>query len=662
MNEKSQFIQRLQQYEDNNDWIGFANQLSRTHFTDGKKQAMLQGKIQELRSQARFREGMNSIADGQQKDAIAFLSAYKSNSQLPNIKGYNTPQGETDNYYSTAMHDELQALGGTDAVSLSIQFAPQKVKRKGWFGIDWLAKDAEFANDGFEDFLKILGTDANTLKQQGVDITKTSNGLNTISFSKTNPLALEYINALGKLKDDEQGVGYRYKIAGLNSEGAMIDRESNQAYDSGIDERTDYQKAENWLDDNNDYYEHPENHFAFSNALDFEDNHWFKEMSGIDKIKDIVASAEKKQDELYQGYNDDGDKKEITFSGRVYPYLNLNDLELQKKATMGQLSSEEYNMLHKMEVDKMESLVKGISLAQFKVYSTGIELGEGKGFEEVPNSEAKNIIQTLINNAVGTDKISYAIYTSGDESGIQITINGKIKNGANKDGTKNVSNNVDDVESTPLKIFIVDDGSFHTEDVLNQDTKYRTTKEMSKAAAYGYDLRIPNVGYLKPNRNEKGTVTWSFRGKDDENYIPINTDLAEKYINSMLITEDAIDNLNHMMYNESGELRKNVFNSDGSINDSFKSTIKDYAERLATGAMSELYPQAYADYENLKKQLSNLSPDSDAAKLLLSQNALILDNLDIFNNERFKMVDNILRGIGYNDGQFTGMSDFNFIR
>lgn len=653
-------ISRLQDYEDNNDWTSYANMLSRMHFTDGKKQAMLQNKIKELRSQARYMEGMYSIAGDTQKDAISFLTAYDSNKELPNIKGYNTPKGSRDNYYSTEVSNQLKALGGENSVGLSIEFAPKKVKRTGWFGIDWLAKDAEFQHDGFEDFLNILGTDVATLQNQGFVIRKTPNGINRISFSKSNPLSLEVIKALGQLKDDDQGVGYRYKIAGTDGNGYLINRKNNEVSNYlGRGDRL--QKSKDWTDDNL-YYEHPENHFAFSNALNFKENHWFKEMSGIDKIKDVVAAAQKKKDELYQGYDDNGDKKKLTLSGRVYPYLNLTDLELQQKVSNGQITTEQYNTLKKIEVEKMNSLIRGIDFTQLKMYASNIDLDEGNGFDLVEKSAERRILQGLVNNAVGTDKIDYAIYTNGNESGIQITINGKIKNGSNKDGTKNVSNDVDDVESAPLKIFIVDDGSFGTEQVLNQDTKYRTTKEMSKAAAYGYALQIQNTGYIKPTRDENGTITWSFKDKNGGDYVPIDTELAEKYMNTELIKEDAIDNLNNMLYNETGELRKDVFNSDGSVSESFKSTIKNYAERLATAAMSELYPKAYSDYENLKNQLANLSPDSDAAKLLLSQNSLVLDNLDMFNNERFKIVDSILKGIGYSDNKFTGMSDFNFMR
>lgn len=657
-------INRLLDYESNGDYTLEANFMSRYHFDDAKKQAQWVNKIKDLRQTARFREGMFSVAGEQQKQAISFLNAWDSGREMPGIEG-KTKNGEPTNQYSSEMAKYIKEFGGEDASQIRIEFAPKKVKRTGWFGIDWLAKDAEFENDGLTDFCKLVGMDAGQLQHNGVMVSKSNDtNVNYIVINKTDPNIAKYLEALGELKDSNQGVGYRWKVGGINSKGENIEKDNadgNKLYDNNGNPVGETLSSEDWLESNNKYTEHPENSFSFANMFDTRENHWFKEMSTIDKIKDVIVNARRKQDELYQGLDENGNEKELTFSGTVMPYINADDVALEAAYHNGQIETADYNARKKIIKENVESLLRAVDFAQYGMYATNPDTDEGEALKKVETTNDIQKYAALITNSVGTDQISYSTYSNGRESGIMLTINGNIKQGDKNDITKQ-SNNIDDVKTKALKIFIPDKkGTFGSEEVLNQDSKYRARKEMTNAEAYGYDINVTGLGKIKNERDENGNTTWYFQDTNGTTK-PVNKDIAMAYVNRMLITEDAIDQLNNRLYDATGNLIQGIVDDDGNINESFKSGIKNMAAVIATTAMSELYPKAYSDYMQLKEALKNLDPNSDEAKKLKANNAFILANIDVFNNERFKMIDDILKGIGYRDKQFLGMSDLNVIR
>ena len=164
-------LRTVNNYKNNGDMLGLANYLSRYHFRDRFNQERVTSTIKNLRTNGRMEQGMLERADNNQKEAVKFLSVWDNGgSTLP---GLDNKAGV--NRYSAGMANAIRNLVSRDAVSVSYLFGGKTNKRT-FLGIDWLAKDKEYENDAFNQFLIDNNFTEKYLANNGVKFSKDASG------------------------------------------------------------------------------------------------------------------------------------------------------------------------------------------------------------------------------------------------------------------------------------------------------------------------------------------------------------------------------------------------------------------------------------------------------------------------------------------------------
>ena len=191
-------LRAVNNYKNNGDMLGLANYLSRYHFRDRFNQERVTSTIKNLRTNGRMEQGILERADDNQKQAMKFLSVWNNGgSTLP---GLDNKAGV--NKYSNGMSNAIRNLVSRDATTLSYKFGGKTNKRT-FLGIDWLAKDKEYENDAFNQFLIDNNFSEKYLVNNGVKPIKVLSFLIITQFLPTSSVKLPYtgfviINCFGK--------------------------------------------------------------------------------------------------------------------------------------------------------------------------------------------------------------------------------------------------------------------------------------------------------------------------------------------------------------------------------------------------------------------------------------------------------------------------------
>lgn len=627
-------LRTVNTYKNNGDMLGLANYLSRYHFRDRFNQERVNATIKTLRTNGRIEQGILERADDDnQKQAIKFLSVWDNGgSTLPGL------DNKADvNTYSKGMSNAIRNLVSRDAVTLSYKFGGKTNKRT-FLGIDWLAKDKEYENDAFNQFLIDNNFTEKYLVNNGVKFSKDASGNKIMNIDKTSPLFLQVYKAMSNLKDDETG-DYRYKVAGIDGKGNLIRKTDRNASVEAI---------------GNKYKPHGDIRITspIFDESDRGDEYYYTPGKGVSTIYgnydaplSFVDEANRQKDILF-GFKDKyGKEKEFTRGGVVIHNLGARDAELQARYERGEISEGFYNTQRKIIRDIYDSALTNSALTQYDMFVSNGEDGD-QTLYKINETKSKANYQDLIRSYVGTDKISYAAYNDGNLFGTLITLSSKAPNTPTKEP------NGKDIPS--IQIFVPGLFKDQAEESFNRDSKTRAAREVNNMETYQYGVNIPNIGKVSSVRNSNGDSIFTLT-HDDGKVETIDKNDAINYMNYLLIQEDGIDQANQLFYNEDGNIRKEILDSKGNINSKFQVQLKQMVDNYSLAAMSEIFPKSFASYEKFKSLVDENEGDINKAIESIKDDFITLDDIDFLNNQRFRLASKILDSIGYTANNYNIM-------
>lgn len=627
-------LRTVNTYKNNGDMLGLANYLSRYHFRDRFNQERVNATIKTLRTNGRIEQGILERADDDnQKQAIKFLSVWDNGgSTLPGLDNKDSV-----NTYSKGMSNAIRNLVSRDAVTLSYKFGGKTNKRT-FLGIDWLAKDKEYENDAFNQFLIDNNFTEKYLANNGVKFSKDASGNKIMNIDKTSPLFLQVYKAMSKLKDDETG-DYRYKVAGIDGKGNLIRKTDRNASVEAI---------------GNKYKIHGDIRITspIFDESDRGDEYYYTPGKGLSTIYgnydaplSFVDEANRQKDILF-GFKDKyGKEKEFTRGGVVIHNLGARDAELQARYERGEISEGFYNTQRKIIKDIYDSALTNSALTQYDMFVSNGEDGD-QTLYKINETKSKANYQDLIRSYVGTDKISYAAYNDGNLFGTLITLSSKAPNTPTKEPNG---------KDTPsIQIFVPGLFKDQAEESFNRDSKTRAAREVNNMETYQYGVNIPNIGKVSSVRNSNGDSIFTLT-HDDGKVETIDKSDAINYMNYLLIQEDGIDQANQLFYNEDGNIRKEILDSKGNINSKFQVQLKQMVDNYSLAAMSEIFPKSFASYEKFKSLVDENEGDINKAIESIKDDFITLDDIDFLNNQRFRLASKILDSIGYTANNYNIM-------
>lgn len=626
-------LRAVNNYKNNGDMLGLANYLSRYHFRDRFNQERVTSTIKNLRTNGRMEQGILERADDNQKQAMKFLSVWNNGgSTLP---GLDNKAGA--NKYSNGMSNAIRNLVSRDATTLSYKFGGKTNKRT-FLGIDWLAKDKEYENDAFNQFLIDNNFTEKYLANNGVKFSKDASGNKIMNIDKSSPLFLQVYKAMSKLKDDETG-DYRFKVAGIDGKGNLINKFKRNASVEAI---------------GNKYKPHGDTRITspIFDESDRGDEYYYTPGKGVSTIYgnydaplSFVDEANRQKDILFGFKDKNGKEKEFTRGGVVIHNLGARDAELQARFERGEISKEFFDTQRKLIREVYDSALTNSALTQYDMFVSNGEDGD-QTLYKINETKSKANYQDLIRSYVGTDKISYAAYNDGNLFGTLITLSSKAPNTPTKEPNE---------KDTPsIQIFVPGLFKDQAEESFNRDSKTRAAREVNNMETYQYGVNIPNIGKVGSVRNSNGDSVFTLT-HDDGKIETIDKSDAINYMNYLLIQEDGIDQANQLFYNEDGNIRKEILDSNGKVNPKFQAQLKNMVDSYALAAMSEVFPKSFSSYEKFKTILDNNGGDMTKALDTFKDDFFTLDDIDFLNNQRFKLASKILNSIGYTANNYNIM-------
>lgn len=615
------------------DYVGAANYLSRAHFSDPVKQTLVNQAIKKLRTNGRRIQGMMSKADAEQRKAFNFLNAVNSNGVLPGINNGVDADGNKispNNKYSKEYANAKRMLGSRgskEAESLSIKFGGQTEKRR-MLGIDWLAKDVEYNDDAFTEMLRRSRLSKDALVKSGAKV-KIKDGQYVLDISKRNPLFNKVYNALLNTRGYDNK--YRFQIAGIDAKGKLIGIDSH-------DKKYINRESNSDITDTDGYYINPTQY-----------------PHNFEMLNNIVISANKTIHPI-KDMNSDGSNLS-TVSSMILPFNSARRKQISDALNGGRLNTELANALVKENGNAIINGLMNADFTQYEMYATDEEDADNHTTVRhlIDNSNDKANIQDLVRAAIASGKFDPETQVSlgmqGNQTGYVITIPTKL----NKD--TETGNQIDDIKQNSRQIFIPDFMNGEAEKVFAQNSQTRAMKELASMEMYNYAVDIPQDGRLNVY-NDPGTGNAVYQMEYNSGRVqPLTKEDALRKVNKMLIVEDGIDLANKQFYDEDGNLRKGIKNTDGSLNTQFQQDLSRQIDSYVTSAMSELYPQAWQSFAPIANNVVNgdFSSEDYKTKLAKAMSSFIdTDNINLINNQRAIYSNYILSNIGmYDDDAYN---------
>lgn len=632
------------------DYVGAANYLSRAHFSDPVKQTLVNQTIKKLRTDGRRIQGMMSKADAEQRKAFDFLNAVNSNGILPGLNNGIDADGNklpSSNKYSKDYANGKRMLasnGSKEAESLSIKFGGKTEKRT-FLGIDWLAKDVEYDDDAFNEMLKRTRLTKQALLKAGAKI-KVQNGQYILDISKRSPLFDKVYNGIRNIKNDK-GL-YRFQIAGIDAKGNIIKNNKNRLSSSVMERgnlktqsidnvRLGYSSSD--IEETDGYYYNPS-------------------VSAITNFETPALIIENANKTIYSLKDIKGNENGLsTVSSMILPFNSARRKQISDALNTGSLNSELANSLVKENSNAILNGLMNADFTQYEMYATDEENPDNHTTVRhlIDNSNDKANIQDLVRAAIASGKFDPETQVSlgmqGNQTGYVITIPTKL------DKDTETGNQIDDIKQNSRQIFIPDFMNGEAEKVFAQNSQTRAMKELASMEMYNYAVDIPQDGKLNVY-NDPGTGEAVYQMEYGSGRVqPLTKEDALRKVNKMLIVEDGIDLANKQFYDEDGNLRKGIKNTDGSLNTRFQQDLSKQIDSYVTSAMSELYPQAWQSFAPIANNVVNgdFSSEDYKTKLAKAMNSFVdTDNINLINNQRAIYSNYILSNIGmYDDDAYN---------
>lgn len=484
-----------------NDYLGAATYAKGFTSNDPIKRKNLEKGVGMLETEGRKYQAIINKATPDQQQAISFLYGLQNNS-LDLRKGKD---GQYINRYVREFKNTINELGGTNSEYIAIKLSPKNINRS-FVGLDFLAKDAQRKESGYDRFKHVSSLDDDMLRKMGVNVRNDNDGATTLYFRKdmSDSDKFKILSSVRKVTfDDDEGKGLGYIIGGANKigDGLIVghSRHSDTPYTSPIIKNFDPDFFDTGNNKVNNFISNVE---SINKEFSFDNKRTDVQILDAPYITERQAIAEAQGDA-------EGAKAEVDGVLRQLTTMNLQDYETYYRDN----DDKEAALLKLDNVDKQNDLT-----AMLRNMST----------------EEKS--QLRIKKAISGDKIGWHIYIPNTKHWFGI-----------------------DTENAEL--FIVDPRIGDSlEDSWANSTQVKAIKEAATMSQYGYSREIP----YKNSTNGKATITpvegtnqytINFNGHDQGT---IDRTEAQKYLNAQFIMDDTVTQLRNNMYNPDGSKRNYV--------------------------------------------------------------------------------------------------------
>lgn len=484
-----------------NDYLGAATYAKGFTSNDPIKRKNLEKGVGMLETEGRKYQAIINKATPDQQQAISFLYGLQNNS-LDLRKGKD---GQYINRYVREFKNTINELGGTNSEYIAVKLSPKTINRS-FVGLDFLAKDVQRKESGYDRFKHVSNLDDDMLRKMGVNVRNDNDGATTLYFRKDMSDADKFkiLSSVRKVTfDDDEGKGLGYIIGGASKigDGVILEhsRNSDTPYTSPIIKNFDPDFFNTGNNKVNNFISNVE---SINKEFSFDNKRTDVQILDAPYITERQAIAEAQGDE-------EGAKAEVDGVLRQLTTMNLQDYETYYRDN----DDKEAALLKLDNVDKQNDLT-----AMLRNMST----------------EEKS--QLRIKKAISGDKIGWHIYIPNTKHWFGI-----------------------DTENAEL--FIVDPRIGDSlEDSWANSTQVKAIKEAATMTQYGYSREIP----YKNSTNGKATITpvegtnqytINFNGRDQGT---IDRTEAQKYLNAQFIMDDTVSQLRNNMYNPDGSKRNYV--------------------------------------------------------------------------------------------------------
>lgn len=484
-----------------NDYLGAATYAKGFTSNDPIKRKNLEKGVGMLETEGRKYQAIINKATPDQQQAISFLYGLQNNS-LDLRKGKD---GQYINRYVREFKNTINELGGTNSEYIAIKLSPKNINRS-FVGLDFLAKDVQRKESGYDRFKHVSSLDDDALRKMGVNVRNDNDGATTLYFRKdmSDSDKFKILSSVRKVTfDDDEGKGLGYIIGGANKigDGVVVghSKHSDTPYTSPIIKNFDPDFFNTGNNKVNNFISNVE---SINKEFSFDNKRTDVQILDAPYITERQAIAEAQGDQ-------EGAKAEVDGVLRQLTTMNLQDYETYYRDN----DDKEAALLKLDNVDKQNDLT-----AMLRNMST----------------EEKS--QLRIKKAISGDKIGWHIYIPNTKHWFGI-----------------------DTENAEL--FIVDPRIGDSlEDSWANSTQVKAIKEAATMSQYGYSREIP----YKNATNGKATITpvegtnqytINFNGHDQGT---IDRTEAQKYLNTQFIMDDTVSQLRNNMYNPDGSKRNYV--------------------------------------------------------------------------------------------------------
>lgn len=590
------------------DYNGAADYLS-TLKIPANKRAYIKEQVMKLRQQARVTNGFYNIANQEQRQAFNFLNNVRNNGVFD-----RDAKGNFINPFEKQYIGLIKDLGSytdakgkkQDATAISINFDPKVVRKTGWFGWDWLAKDDVYEDNAFDLFLANNGWSKDDLrKMKGVQLVE-KDGMVTLNVAKGNNLdnltkilqglrnvdSNHSIKSKGKAIDDSlesTKAEARYSIAGLDNKGQVINANFNGSVDDAYANAPDIQGREGYVRPigekryDGSFLEPKGGYHANRNKTQADLYNMLKLMDEADaKVKE--ASIDPMT----------GKERTVATSMITTTDMGAEHTQLRNKLNRGLISKEEYVFGINALEERYRQELSGEGLSQYQVFKKNFGDDESQSYGEVTETKDRDAIDQIVKRASTVQgAVRFNSAYSGNQYGTKLTIDAsKLKL---PEGTEGDMDDIlkDYAPNGVIELFIPQLHNDDAEKAVLQDTRTRAAVEANNMELYNYDMSIPQEGTLRHSDGEGYTLL-----SPNGSVKSLDRAAAEHMLNKAFIIDDVIDEI------QDGTLMANgdpIVDNNGRPIDMNPNAAK-IAEIRGAQAVQELYPDLVNNYSNYKAQ------------------------------------------------------------
>lgn len=590
------------------DYNGAADYLTSLKIPANKR-AYIKEQVMKLRQQARVTNGFYNIANQEQRQAFNFLNNVRNNGVFD-----RDAKGNFTNPFEKQYIGFVKDLGSytdakgkkQDATTISINFDPKVVRRTNWFGWDWLAKDDVYEDNAFDLFLANNGwTKDDVKKMKGVQLVE-KDGMVTLNVAKGNNLdnltkilqglrnvdSNHSIKSKGKAIDDSiefNEVKPRYAVAGIGSDGRIIDADYNGSVDDAYANAPDIKGKESYVRPIGEkrtmgsFGEYKGSYYANRNGTQADLYSMLKLMDEADK-KVKEASIDPMT----------GKERTVATSMITTTDMGAEHTQLRNKLNRGLISKEEYVFGINALEERYRQELSGEGLSQYQVFKKNFGDDKSQSYGEVTETKDRDAIDQIVKRASTVQgAVRFNSAYSGNQYGTKLTIDAsKLKL---PEGTAGDMDNIlkDYAPNGIIELFIPQLHNDDAEKAVLQDTRTRAAVEANNMELYNYDMSIPQEGTLRHSDGEGYTLL-----SPNGSVRSLDRAAAEHMLNKAFIIDDVIDEI------QDGTLMANgdpiVDNNGRPI--SMNPNAAKIAEIRGAQAVQELYPDLVNNYSNYKAQ------------------------------------------------------------